>query len=81
MNIKRPLSTLTLFLIKQNWIFLFYTFVISNNQGFLSEILRVVVLLGGKLNLLVQSDFDYDRALKQCLNVKSLIHGSETAMI
>ena len=35
----------------------------------------------GPLKIKIQSYFDYDRALKQCLNVKNLIHGSETATI
>ena len=63
---------------------MFYVFLISNNmQGFLfSNFLFGEELdFFGLLKVKIQSNFDYDKALKQCLNFKNLIHVSETAMI
>ena len=51
-------STITLFPTKQNWIF--YIFVISNNQSFPSQILRVAGPMGEKLDLsLVPWEFNF----------------------
>ena len=73
-----------------------YILVISNNQSFISQILKVVGPLGEKLEFFsplgfkIKSNFDLEttklklhsvRALKQYLNEKNLIHGRETATI
>ena len=77
MNIKRPLSTMTLCKVKQE--FLFYIFSVSNNQGFYLKFWEFFKSLGrraqffGPLKVKIHSNFDYDRALKQSLNVKNLI--------
>ena len=51
---------------------MFYVFLVSNNQGFLiSKFLFGEELdFFGLLKVTFQSNFDYDRALKQCLNLK-----------
>ena len=74
----------------------FCIFVISNNNSFISQNLKVVGPLGGKFDFFspygfeIQSDFDYRtskikfysvRALGCYLNEKGLIHGRVTARI
>ena len=76
MNIKRPLSTMTLCKAKQD--FLFYIFSVRNNQSSISNFgscksLGRTARFFGPLKVKIQSNFDYDRALKQSLNVKNLI--------
>ena len=71
-------------------------FVISNNQSFISQILKVAGPLEEKfeffslLGLKIQRNFDLEttkikfhsvRALKRYLNERNLIHGRETATI
>ena len=88
------LSFITLYPLQQFW--KFYIFVISNNQSFISQILRVVGPLGEKceffspLGFKLQSNFDLEttkiklhlvRALKRYLNEKNLLRGRETATI
>ena len=88
------LSAVTLYPTWQSW--KFFIFVISNNKSFISQNLKVVGPLGGKLDFLstsgfeIQIDFDYRtskikfysvKALKCYVNEKNLIHDRVTEMI
>ena len=89
-----------MFLSRYNFIFNIANLTIfaysASSKSFLFQILKVVVLLGGKFDSFspsrfeIQSHFDYKtskikfyavRALKHCLSEKNLINGRETGTI
>ena len=76
MNIKRPLSTMTLCKAKQDFCFTYsqsaITRVSISNFGSCKSLGRRAQCFG-LFKVKIRSNFDHDRALKQSLNVKNLI--------
>ena len=76
MNIKQPLSTMTLCQAKQDFCLTYsqsaITRVSISNFGSCKSLGRRARFFG-LLKVKIQSNFDYDRALRRSLNVKNLI--------